>query len=179
MWKRKRKLIWLLDRMKESLLIQSRFKCTHFFPWPVSACSKHQAHIVIINGDWQSKLFRFHFYFCSFILFPSPAVYHTILLFHPFLLPPHILFLCICSGWRVICFSFQIRRMGAISQTWAVNPGRNAQRSPRSRFENWNRSSLTTTIWHGSDATKSLSTLTLQRDKYVDTQSVFTCFWET
>lgn len=40
------------------------------FPGP-----KHQGHIAIINGDWQSKLFCFHFYLCSFILFQSPAVF--------------------------------------------------------------------------------------------------------
>lgn len=53
---------------------------------PSLLAKKHHHQIAIIKTDWQAKLFRFHFYFCSFILFQSPAVYHTILFFHPSLL---------------------------------------------------------------------------------------------
>ncbi len=112
------------------------------------------------------------FYFRA-LQFITPSYFFTLLLSLNIFFLSLFLFLCIYSSWKVICFSFQIPRMGAISQTWAVNLGRSAQRSPRNRLENWNQNSLTTTIWHGLDVTKSLSTLTSQRDKYVQCWACF------
>lgn len=160
------KLIWLLKSVNEALLIQARFEsmCSVLRLLKTPEPYRH-------NKGWladQIVPLSFLFLFVYFISEPCSLSHH--LIFSPFCFPLAFflfLFLCIYSGWKVICFSFQIPRMGAISQTWAVNLGRSAQRSPRNRFENWNQNSLTTTIWHGLDVTKSLSTLTSRRDKYV------------
>ncbi len=170
-WKMKRKLIWLLESVNEALLIQARFESMCSFSGLLRLLKTPESYRHN-KGRLAGQIVPLSFLFLFVYFFSEPCSLSHHLICSPLCFPLKFLFslflfLCIFSSWKVICFSFQIPRMGAISQTWAVNLGRSAQRSPRNRLENWNQNSLTTTIWHGWDVTKSLSTLTSQRDKYV------------